>query len=72
MYVWVRTSSSNPLVFRHLEQPDSSRHHIRKAALARIEQLTDAELRTAEGEALDILTDLVELYEEKSIRRWPE
>jgi HTH-type transcriptional regulator / antitoxin HigA len=34
-----------------------------EAALARIEALMDAELGTPEGEELDVLTDLVELYE---------
>jgi HTH-type transcriptional regulator/antitoxin HigA len=34
-----------------------------KAALARIDTLMDAELDTPEGEELDVLTDLVELYE---------
>jgi HTH-type transcriptional regulator/antitoxin HigA len=33
------------------------------AALARIDELMDAELGTPEGEELDVLTDLVELYE---------
>ena len=36
-----------------------------KAALARIDTLMDAELGTPEGEELDVLTDLVELYEAK-------
>ena len=35
------------------------------AALARIDALMDAELGTPEGEVLDVLTDLVELYESK-------
>ena len=34
-----------------------------KAALARIDALMDAEPDTPEGEELDVLTDLVELYE---------
>src|SRR6516225_681914 len=33
------------------------------AALARVDELMDAELGTPEGEELDVLTDLVELYE---------
>jgi HTH-type transcriptional regulator / antitoxin HigA len=32
------------------------------AALARIDALMDAELGTPEGEELDVLTDLIELY----------
>ena len=36
-----------------------------KAALAHIDTLMDAELGTPEGEELDVLTDLVELYEAK-------
>jgi HTH-type transcriptional regulator / antitoxin HigA len=36
-----------------------------KVALARIDELMDAEFDTPEGEELDILTDLVELYENK-------
>jgi HTH-type transcriptional regulator / antitoxin HigA len=36
-----------------------------KAALARIDALMDAELGTPEGEELDVLTDLVELYEDR-------
>ena len=39
------------------------------AALARIDALMDAELGTPEGEELDVLTDLVELYESKHISR---
>jgi HTH-type transcriptional regulator/antitoxin HigA len=35
------------------------------AALARIGELMDAKLGSAEGEELDVLTDLVELYEER-------
>lgn len=35
------------------------------AALARIDELMDAELNTPEGEELDLLTDLVEVYESK-------
>lgn len=35
------------------------------AALARIDELMDAKLGSAEGEELDVLTDLVELYEER-------
>jgi HTH-type transcriptional regulator / antitoxin HigA len=38
-----------------------------KAALARIEELMDAEEGTPEGDELDILTDLVDLYEERHI-----
>ena len=38
-----------------------------EAALARIEALMDAESGTPEGEELDVLTDLVELYEAKHI-----
>lgn len=37
------------------------------AALARIDALMDAELGTPEGEELDVLTDLVELYESKYV-----
>ena len=37
------------------------------AALARIDALMDAEPGTPEGEELDVLTDLVEHYEEKSV-----
>lgn len=37
-------------------------------ALERIEELLDAEAGTPEGEELDVLTDLVELYEEKTLR----
>jgi HTH-type transcriptional regulator / antitoxin HigA len=37
-------------------------------ALARIEKLIDAEFGTAEGDELDVLTDLVELYEEKTLK----
>lgn len=36
-----------------------------QAALARINELMDAELDTPEGAELDVLTDLVELYEDK-------
>ncbi len=36
-----------------------------RAALARIDQLMDAEMNTPEGNELDVLTDLVELYEDK-------
>jgi len=36
-------------------------------ALARIDALMDAEAGTPEGEELDVLTDLVEHYEEKSV-----
>jgi len=35
------------------------------AALARVDELMDAELGTAEGEELDVLVELVERYEEK-------
>ncbi len=38
-----------------------------EAALARIDTLMDAEPGTPEGEALDVLTDLVEHYEEKHV-----
>ena len=38
-----------------------------KAALARIDELMDAEPGTPEGNELDVLTDLVELYEDKRI-----
>jgi HTH-type transcriptional regulator / antitoxin HigA len=34
-----------------------------EAALARIDALMDAEFGTAEGEELNVLADLVELYE---------
>src|SRR5881296_3458703 len=37
------------------------------AALARIDALMDAEPGTPEGEELDVLTDLVEHYEEKHV-----
>ena len=38
-----------------------------KAALARIDALMDADAGSAEGEELDVLVDLVELYEEKHV-----
>ncbi len=38
-----------------------------EAALARIDALMDAEPGTSEGEELDVLTDLVEHYEEKHV-----
>ena len=38
-----------------------------KAALARIDELMDAEPDTLEGDELDVLADLVELYEHKHI-----
>jgi HTH-type transcriptional regulator / antitoxin HigA len=38
-----------------------------RAALARIDALMDAELGTPEGEELDVLTDLVELYEARHV-----
>src|SRR6266705_815971 len=38
-----------------------------EAALARIDDLMDAENGTSEGEELDVLTDLVELYEAKHV-----
>jgi HTH-type transcriptional regulator/antitoxin HigA len=38
-----------------------------KAALERIDALMDAEAQTPEGDELDVLTDLVELYEEKNV-----
>lgn len=37
------------------------------AALARIDELMDAEPGTPEGEELDALVDLVELYESKHV-----
>ena len=36
-----------------------------EAALARVDELMDAELGTPEGEELDVLVDLVEVYESK-------
>src|SRR5438067_13340392 len=39
-----------------------------EAALARIDTLLDAEPGTPEGEELDVLTDLVELYEAKHVQ----
>jgi HTH-type transcriptional regulator / antitoxin HigA len=38
-----------------------------EAAIARIDELMDAEAGSPEGEELDVLTDLVELYEAKHI-----
>jgi HTH-type transcriptional regulator / antitoxin HigA len=38
-----------------------------QAALARIEALMDAEFGTPDGEELDVLTDLVELYEARQV-----
>ena len=38
-----------------------------ETALARIDDLMDAESGTPEGEELDVLTDLVELYETKHV-----
>ena len=38
-----------------------------KAALARIDALMDAKADTPEGEELDVLVDLVELYEAKHV-----
>jgi len=38
-----------------------------KAALVRIDALMDAEFGTPEGEELDVLTDLVELYEARHV-----
>ncbi len=38
-----------------------------EAALARIDALMDAETNTPEGDELDVLTDLAEHYEEKSV-----
>jgi HTH-type transcriptional regulator/antitoxin HigA len=38
-----------------------------EAAMARIDDLMDAESGTPEGEDLDVLTDLVELYEAKHV-----
>src|SRR5438045_2554626 len=44
-----------------------------EAALARIDELMDAESSTHEGEELDVLTDLVERYEAKTCpHRLPE
>lgn len=37
------------------------------AALARIDALMDAEPGSPDGEELDVLVDLVELYEEKTM-----
>jgi HTH-type transcriptional regulator / antitoxin HigA len=39
-----------------------------QAALVRIDALMDAEPSTLEGEELDLLADLVELYEAKHIQ----
>lgn len=36
-----------------------------EAALARVDELMDAELGSPEGDELDVLVDLVELYESK-------
>ena len=36
-----------------------------EAALARIDELMDAEFGSPEGDELDVLVDLVELYESK-------
>lgn len=41
-----------------------------EAALARIDQLMDAAPGTPEGEELDVLTDLVEHYEERAGASW--
>ena len=38
-----------------------------QAALARIDALMDAELGTPDGDELDVLTDLVELYEARHV-----
>src|SRR5262245_57505668 len=38
-----------------------------EAALARVDALMDAEANTPEGDELDVLTDLVEHYEEKTV-----
>ena len=38
-----------------------------QAALARIDALMDAELNTPDGDALDVLTDLVEFYEARHV-----
>ena len=44
-----------------------------EAALAHIDTLMDAEPGTPEGEELDVLTDLVELYEAKHVQMgYPE
>lgn len=40
--------------------------HDYAATLARIDQLMDAEPGTAEGRELDLLTDLVEMYEDEN------
>jgi HTH-type transcriptional regulator/antitoxin HigA len=42
-----------------------------QAALARIDELMDSELDTPEGNELDVLTDLVELYEDKRMPMIP-
>ncbi len=46
----------------------SERDH--EAALARISELMDAEPDSPEGHELDILVDLVELYESKQVPMW--
>ena len=38
-----------------------------EAALARVDELMDAELGTPEGEELDVLVDLVEAYESRHV-----
>jgi HTH-type transcriptional regulator / antitoxin HigA len=38
-----------------------------KAALARVDALMDAEVATPEGDELDVLTDLIELYEARHV-----
>ncbi len=53
-------------------QPFSSIRAIRteadyKATLARIDALMDARFGTPEGEELDVLTDLIELYEARHV-----
>lgn len=39
-----------------------------RAALVRIDRLMDAETGSPEGEDLDVLVDLVELYESKHVK----
>ena len=38
-----------------------------KAALARVDALMDADFGTQEGEELDVLIDLIELYEVRHV-----
>src|SRR5712691_6964475 len=42
-----------------------------QTALARINELMDAEFGTPDGDELDVLTDLVELYEARHVYRRP-